>query len=108
MELNGSFRTMELKKKPHQYWQERQRHGMDWSHTHVWWIKIGWDISGAKGPSHQAAQARHLPFMITILALTVHASKYKDLACAILVSTVHMPSKGISPLFLSLSLGNPQ
>ena len=35
----------------HPDWYKGQRHGMSWSHIHVWWIKFGRDISGAKSPS---------------------------------------------------------
>ena len=60
-ELNVIATTVDLKKKPH---KTGWRHRTDWSHIHVWWIKIRRDISGVRdsiptlGPPRQGFRAR--------------------------------------------------
>ena len=60
--------TKDIKKKPHRDWYWGQRHEMGWSHTHVWQLRIGRDISAAEVPleergvpaPYQAPQPRPL------------------------------------------------
>ena len=51
--LNGHPTTRELNKKPHQDWQEGQRHGIGRSHTNQCWIKIGRNILAVEIPPEQ-------------------------------------------------------
>ena len=58
-------------------------------------------------PVWSFSQARHLPFMVSILAPPVRAPKLMDLPSAKLSSTEHVPSKVISLLLFILSPHSP-